>query len=810
MTTHARIIVIGGGIVGVSILYHLAKAGEAEALLLERRELTAGATWHSAGNVHTMSPYANVSALQAYSLRLYDGLSAEVGQDVGSHVVGGIFLAQTPERMVEFKHLAGKFRALGLDYEIIGPAEITRRHPLVNVDDIVGGAWDPEEGYVDPYSVTMGLAAAARKHGGQILRNTQVDGISRLPSGGWRLTAGEATFECEIVVNCAGFWADDVGRMAGVRLPVVNMEHQYLVTETMPEVERLAGELPMIRDTDSQFYMRQEAQGLLIGPWEKRCREAWGGRGAPWSFGQELFPSDLDRMEDELAAIFHRVPALESAGIKRVVNGAISFSPDGRPMMGPVPGVDGFFVCCGNLSGITQGGGLGLAMSQWILEGEPEMDLHYFDVARFGDWTTKAFARARVHEILPLRYDLLYPGLERQQGRGLRTTPIHDALLRHGAVMGQASGWERPLWYAPEGVEPRDEPSFERPNWWEHVGAEARAMAASCGLVEMSSFGKFRVSGPDARRFLDQIGSAKLRAAEGGIALSLFLNARGGIVGDATILTETTGPEESFYLVGATLGAGHYRRWMEHRADGFEVMIEDVTERSAILGLAGPRSRELLNALSSGPEEAPFDSFPFMTAREVELGPVRARALRVSYSGELGWELHCPMTSQRALFDALMAEGEAVGLRLVGSRAMGMLRLEKGYRSWGAEMTTEITPAVAGLERFCSRGKDYLGRAAVDAERATPPARRMVTLEIDPGAPPCWGTEPVLRDDRLIGYVTSGGMGWRTDKMLAVAWIESASAAPGQALRVQILETDHAAVVARDPVYDANNSRLLA
>lgn len=802
MTMHARIIIIGGGIVGVSTLYHLAKAGEQDALLLERRELTAGATWHAAGNVHTQSAYANLSALQAYSLRLYDGLAEELGQTVDSHVVGGFFLAQTKERMEEFKHLAGKFRSLGLEYELVTPEEIKARYPLMNVSDLKGGAWDPEEGYVDPYSVTMGLAAGARKYGGKIRRNTQVDSITRLPSGHWRLTAGGQVFECEIVVNCAGFWANEVANMVGTHLPITNMEHQYLVTESMPTIEALDYELPMIRDTDSQYYLRQEGKGLLLGPWEQNCRAAWGGNPAPWSFGQELFENDFDRIEDELAAICHRIPALETTGIKRVVNGAISFAPDGRPMIGPMPGLPNFYVACGFLGGIAQAGGIGLAMSQWILQGESELDLHFIDVARFGDWTTREFARERSYEILPIRYELIYPGIERNTGRPLKTTPIYSDLLAHGAVMGQVYGWERPLWYAPDGVEAKDEPSFQRPNWWQHVGNEARAMAEACGLSEMSSYGKFRVSGRDAGAFLDHIGSARVPAKAGKVALSLMLNQRGGIIGDLTI--ENSG-DGSFYLVGATLGVALYQRWMENHAGSYAVRIENITDSIAAIGIAGPNSRVLLNELSGGE----FDDFPFMSSKQVEIARVRCKALRVSYSGELGWELHCPMPNQKTLFDTLMDKGATHGLTLMGSRAMGMLRLEKGYRSWGAELTTEITPSAAGLERFCARGKDYIGRTVVDIERQTPPRKRLVTLDIDPEAPPCWGTEPVLKDGRLMGYVTSGGMGWRSGKMLAVAWIDSVEATPGAKLEVQVLLQTYWATVVSDPVFDPNNERLL-
>ena len=802
MLTSARIIVIGGGTVGVSVLYHLAKAGAKDTLLLERRELTAGATWHAAGNVHTQSAYANLSALQAYSLRLYDGLADEVGQEVDSHVVGGFFLAQTKERMEEFKHLAGKFRSLGLEYELVTPQEIKAKYPLMNVVDLQGGAWDPEEGYVDPYSVTMGLAAGARKYGGKIRRNCQINSIERTPSGHCRLTADDEIFECEIVVNCAGFWANEVANMIGTRLPITNMEHQYLVTETIADVATLDYELPMIRDTDSQYYLRQEGKGLLLGPWEQDCRTAWGNGRAPWSFEQELFPDDWERLEDGLAAIFHRIPALENAGIKRGVNGAISFAPDGRPMIGPMPGVPGFFVACGFLGGIAQGGGIGLAMSQWILEGESELDLHFIDVARFGDWTTKEFARERTHEILPLRYELIYPGLERTSGRPLKTSPIFRDLLDHGAVMGQAYGWERPLWFAGKDVDPIDESSFQRPNWWEHVGREAKAMASGCGLSEMSTYGKFRISGPDAAAFLDYVGSAKVPSKAGKVALSLLLNARGGIVGDLTI--ENTG-DGSLYAVGATLAVALYQRWMEDQSFGFDVVIENITDQFAAIGVAGPNSRALLNALSDGD----FDDFPFMTSKTVEIGRVRCKALRVSYSGELGWELHCPMLNQKALFDTLIENGEEHRLVLLGGRAMGMLRLEKGYRSWGAEMTTEISPHAAGLQRFCSRKKDYIGRVAVDRERECPPEKRLITLEIDPTAPPCWGTEPVLMDGELIGYVTSGGMGWRVNKMLAVGWIDSAHAQIGARLQVQVLLQIYDATVIADPAYDANNENLL-
>ncbi len=802
MNRQVEVIVIGGGIVGCSILYHLAKIGVKDAVLLERNELTSGATWHAAGNVHTQSAYANLSALQAYSLRLYDGLAEEVGQEVGSHVVGGFFLAQSQERMREFSFLAGKFRALGLEYELVTPAEIVAKHPLINPDGLVGGAWDPEEGYVDPYSVTMGLAAGARQMGARIERGKRVEAIRR-DANEWVLTVGDETWRCDKLVNCGGFWANDVANMIGARLPITNMEHHYLVTENMPSVETLDYELPMIRDTDSGFYLRQEAQGLLFGPWEEDCRAAWNNQSAPWDFGMELFDDDLDRMEDGIASVFHRVPGIADTGIKRIVNGAISFAPDARPMIGPLPGVPDYFVACGFLGGIAQAGGIGLAMSQWIVDGEPEMDLSFIDVARFGDWTTREFARARTYEVFPRRYEIIYPHAERETGRELRTTPIYARLLEQGAVMGQAYGWERPLWFAPDGVEARDEPSFTRPNWWRYVGEECRALADSVGLIEMSSYAKFEVSGPDAARYLDWIGSAAVPASDGRMALSLLLNDRGGIVGDVTVCRLA---QDRFYLVGATLAEGIYRRWLETQARDYDVDVSVVTSDYAVLGVAGPNSRALLQSLTRADFSA--EAFPFMSAREVEIGGIACRALRVSYSGELGWELHCAMGDQARLFDVLQEAGAAFELRLVGSRSLGNLRLEKGYRSWGSEMTTEVSPHAAGLERFCSQRKDYLGRAAVDAERESPPPKKLATLVVQSDDADCWGSEPVLIDDEVVGYITSGGYGWRSGQSLAVAWLDATHAQPGTELQVQILQQAISARVVADPVYDSGDIKL--
>lgn len=832
MQTH-RIIIIGGGIVGCSALYHLARAGCRDALLIERAELTAGATWHAAGNVHNQNPIPNLSTLQAYSMRLYDGLAAEVGQAVGSHVVGGIFLAQSRARMDEFKFLAGKFRALGLPYQLVTPDDIAAKFPLLNLDGVIGGAWDPDEGYVDPYSVAMGLAAGARKYGAKIIRHTRITAIRRLASGGWRLTAGrdgggsdggsdagEVEFECETVVNAAGFWGNEVAAMVGGRLPIVNMEHQYLVTESMPAVATVESELPLIRDLDAQFYLRQEGDGLLFGPWETDCRMAWGGRPAPWRFGQELFQPDIGRMEAELAAVYHRVPALSRAGIKRVVNGAISFTPDGRGLLGPLPGAPDFFVACGFVSGIAQGGGIGRVLAEWLLEGGTAMDLSFMDVARFGAWATPEFARARVADAFPKRYEIAYPQLEQPSGRGLRASPIYRRLRERGAVFGQAYGWERPLWFAPgDAAAARDAPSFSAPNWWAQVGVEARAAFDAVALFEMSSYSKWRIAGADAAAFLDRVLISRL-PSPGRLALALMLNDRGGIVGDLVLAClARDGDGGDFYAVGATLAEGIYQRWFEQHAAEFDVAVRVATADTAALGVVGPASRELLAGIADATADFAADAFPFMHWRTVAIGGVNCRALRVSYAGELGWELHCRAGDQIALFDAITAAGKHHGLQLAGARALSHLRLEKGYRSWGADITAEVTPAAAGLARFCrpelAEKSGAIGRDAALRDGDARPAKSLATLVFDaPTVAGCWGSEPVFRHshsgdgDDCVGYVTSGGYGWRTGRHLAVGWLASDCCAPGTELSIGIMGEKCQATVAAEPVFDPENARL--
>ena len=803
LPSRADIVVIGGGIVGCSALYHL--AGKAGAVLLEKAELTAGATWHAAGNVHSQNADANLCELQAYSLDLYSRLEKETGRPVGAHRCGGFFLAQTDARMDEFRHLAARFRGMGITCELASVSDVKNAHPLVETKGLKGAMTDPDEGHVDPYSVATALAAAARAKGARVFRNTPVVGLSR-ETGGWRVATPKGGITADAVVNCAGYWADPIARMAGLRLPVVCMEHQYLVTESIPEVASAARELPLIRDTDSGFYMRQEGRGLLAGTWEKDCRQ-WAPDGPPENFANELLPPDLARMEPELTRLFERVPAFAAAGIKRVVNGPIAFAPDGRPLLGPLPGAPGFFMGAGFLSGIAQGGGVGWALAEWILQGEPPMDLSAADAARYGDFADRRYAAARVRDIFPRRYEIVHPALERESGRPKKTSAVHGELQKRGAVFGESFGWERPLWFAPAGTEARDIPDFRRPNWFAAVGEECRAAMNNAVVSDLSSFSKFRVGGKDSDRLIERALTNAPRSP-GKIALALALSPKGGILGDFTVSRDDDG---GFYLAGAGPARNIYLRHFTEIAAREKLKADVVpADDTAILGIAGPKSRNILGALTDCDLQS--ESFPAMSRRDIVVAGVAVSAHRVSFSGEMGWELHCKMSDQPELFRALVEsnrDGESP--RLAGARAMGMMRLEKGYRSWGPELNIEFSPAMAGLDWTCKPdGRDFIGRARILAERKTPPEKRLATLAVDADDADCWGREPVFANGETVGRVTSGGFGFRTETSLAVALLPAKLAAPGTELETDILGRRRPARTVADPLYDPSNARLRA
>src|SRR5262245_17954250 len=787
---------------GASLLYHLAHAGWTDSVLLERGELASGSTWHAAGNTPHFNTSLNLSRIHLTSTDLYRRLEAETGQAVGFHRPGSLRLASVPDRMDEYLRHRGKARTIGLPFEVIGPDEVRRLHPLVETRGLLGAAWNPEDGHVDPTSVTRALAKGARDRGARVERHRRVKAIERTAGGEWRVVTDRSDLLVEVVVNTAGTWAREVGQLVGLDLPIVPMEHQYLVTEAIPEIEALGRELPLLREVDVSYYLRQEAEGLLLGPYERGAKP-FGVGGIPPSFGADLLPPDPERLRSIIEAAMTRVPALARAGIQRIVNGPITYTPDGNPLVGPAFGLPGFWLACGLSFGITQAGGIGQYLAEWIIQGQPSIDLWELDPRRYGAYATECHAVARCVDIYEAEYAIVYPQDDRRPGRPARTSPLYDRFRAAGAVFGARNGWERPYWFAPAGTEPRDRPSFRRTNWFDAVGREARAVRERAGLLELSSFAKYEVHGPGAEPFLDRLSGNRL-PRPGRIALSQLLTPRGMIECDVTI---TRLEPERFLVLSAAVAELHDLDWLRRHAptDG-SVVIENVTPRWGVLILAGPRARDVLARITDA--DLSNEAFPWLSARQIQAGSAPVRALRINFVGELGWELHHPVEYQVGLYEALKSAGEAVGLVDFGLRAMDSLRLEKAYRAWGADINTEVTPLEAGLERFVAFDKgDFIGRDALLRQRQEGVQKRLATLAVDALDAECWGNEAVWIDDHVVGITTSGGYGYCLGQSLAVAYVDAAVATPGRHLTVEILSERRPAVVLTEPPYDPENHR---
>jgi len=803
MRSHVQVAVIGGGIVGCSILYHLTRLGWRDVVLLERSELTSGSTWHAAANMHMLHGVPNVARLQRYSAELYRRLEAETGQSCGIHNPGGLYLASSRARLDEFKTQRARARYLGLEFEFLTMAEVKRLNPLVRTDALHGAMFDPADSHVDPAGVPHALAKGARAAGAEILRQTPVVELAPQDDGGWRVVTPQGTIVAERVVNAAGLWAREVGALAGAYLPLQPMEHQYLVTDRIPELAALGREIPLTRDYDAEYYLRQEGQGLLLGAYERDGRP-WAVDGTPADFGQELLPPDIERIAANYAAAAEQIPCLAEAGIKRVVNGPMVFSPDGLPLLGPMPGLRNYWVAVGVMAGFSQGGGIGMALAEWMAEGEPPMDLFALDVARFGDYATPSYTLARVRENYSKRFGIAYPFEERAAGRPVRTTPVYHRQAAARAVFGPVFGLERPLWFAPEGAEPRDVLTFRRANWFEAAGREARGLRAGVGLIDISSFAKYEVDGPAAEAFLDRLLANRLPSRPGRICLSPMLNPAGGIVGDFTV---TRLDRDRFHLLGSGAAERYHLRRFAAALPPRGVRLRAVSAERGAFAIAGPNARELLARLT--PADVSNASFPFLTARELDLGPIRALVLRVAYTGDLGYELHVPIERQAALYDALLAAGRDLGLTLVGARAMDSLRLEKSYGRWGAEYTADVAPREAKLDRYVRLDKgEFVGRAALLRSRNEAPRYALVTLTVDVADADCVGNEPVWHDGEVVGAVSSGGFGHSVGKSIALAYVRPELERGGAEIAVEILGDKRPATLCETCLFDPAGLRL--
>ena len=800
MRTHAQAVVIGGGVVGCSILYHLAKQGWTDVVLLERSELTSGSTWHAAANIHGLHDSTNISRLQHYTMTLYKELEAETGQSCGVFQPGSLYLAQTQDREHQLRLQEAKARRYKMNFHEVSRDEAERLHPLVNFDGIRCIMYEPDGGNVDPSGVTNAYAVGARQRGAEIHRFTPVTGTEQQPDGSWIVRTDKGDIRTPWVINAAGLWAREVAAMAGVDLPLIPTEHQYFVTETIAEIAALDQRLPSVADRDGEYYLRQEGQGLLVGAYERDMR-FWAEDGTPQGFGHELFADDLDRIEDNMLRAIDRVPVVGTAGIKRVINGPMIWSPDASALFGPVPELQGYFCCCGIIPGFSQNGGLGKLAAEWIIDGEPSLDLFGWDMARYGSWAGKAFTKARVQDQYAHRFKIHFPGEERAAGRPVRTRPAHALQSDMGAVFGLNYGWEHPLYFD---ADTPDSAGFARQPWWNSVGREAKMLREKAGIIDISNFAKYRVQGSGAEDWLNAVFANRMPTQVGRSALTPLIGKRGGIAGDFTVTR--LAPDE-FWVVGSGMAERFHQRFFRQVPLPQGTTFDSLTYAVCGFNVAGPRARDILSRLTNA--DLSNTAFAFFRSARITVAGVDCVAIRVSFTGDLGWELHCHAADQVVLYQALLDAGREFGAGPVGGRALMSLRVEKGYGSWGRDYSPEYWPQECGLDGLIRRDKEFLNKEAWLAIADNPARERMVVLEVNAREADATGGEPVfLPDGTPAGQVSSGAYGYSVGTSLALAYLRADLAVPGQAVSVAVLGRDTPAVVLDHPPFDPTGERL--
>lgn len=813
----ARVVIIGGGIVGVSALYHLARAGWRDCLLVERNELTAGSTWHAAGNVPTFAGDWSIMNMQRYSTELYRGLGEAVEYPINYHVTGSLRLAHSAERMLEFHRACGMGRRQGIGMQVLGVDELAGLYPFLQTHDLAGGLYDPTDGDIDPAQVTQALAKGARDLGAQIVRFCPVTGVRRAGANRgaeWVVATLRGEVRCEYVVNAAGYYAAEVGRMFGRAVPMMVMSHQYMLFETIPELAAWSSEagrkLPLLRDVDSSYYLRQEKHGMNLGPYEATCRAAWATADEPMpdDFAFQLFPDDLDRLEWHLTDAMERVPILASAGLARVINGPIPYTPDGNPLIGPMPGVPNAFEACVFTFGIAQGGGAGKVLAEWVTEGRPEWDVWSCDPRRFTAFAAAPdYSLAKGLEVYGNEYAMHFPRRVWPAGRDRKLSPIHDRTRALGAQFAPYNGWERPIWYA----RPEDDVSeastltWRRDGPWQaRVREECLAVRDAAGLLDLPGFSRVRLEGAGAGDWLSGLMAGAL-PRPGRAGLGYFADADGRIVTEMSVLTLDP---DRFLLMTAAVAQWHDLDWLARHlpADG-SIVLRDETDDLTCQLLTGPRSREILAAVTDADLAAPW-----LTHQAAVIAGRPCRLVRMSFAGELGWEIHAALADAPAIFEAVWAAGAPLGLRPFGMYALDCLRLEKGYRAWKADLSSDYTLLEAGLGRFVRRdGSAFLGRDALVAERARGPRRQLVTLTVEPCEldPPPAAT--IRHAGRAVGEVTSAGMGYRVGRLIALGMVEAALAVPGTGVEIEVYDRVLRAVVERESaLWDPGNARLRA
>ena len=836
MKESAQAVVIGGGVVGASVLYHLTRAGWTDVVLIERTELTAGSTWHSAGGMHTLNGDPNVAKLQQYTIDLYQEIEEISGQDCGIHITGGVMLADTPERLDWLKMSHARGRYLGMDTELISVAEAKALLPILEEQYFVGAMFDAHEGHVDPSGVTHAYAKAARQAGAEVYRNTWARAIERNADGTWRVQlidtgTGEdaGAISCDHVVNAGGLWAREVGRMVGIELPVLAMQHMYLLTEDIPAVAdynaATGREFHHAIDFGGEIYMRQEGGGLLLGTYERNGRP-WSPTETPWDFGMQLLDPDLDHIADSLEVGFRHFPIFADAGIKQVVNGPFTFSPDGNPLLGPIRGLAGYWSACAVMAGLSQGGGVGLALANWMNDGDPGFDVWAMDVARFGDWANLAYTNVKVRENYSRRFRIQFPNEHLPAGRPLATSPIHDRLCAHNAVWGVGYGLEAALWFQEPGLEPVEAVTFARSNAWDQVRAEVQAVRSGVGLMETTGFAKFEFEGPGARAWLDELVTNRV-PAPGRMALAPMVNERGMLIGDLTVAclpaargtaegpadsvvggaTSNVDHAERFMVFGSGVAERYYQRWFDqHLPSDGSVQYQTHGWELCGLAIAGPEARTLLSQLTA--TDVSNHAFPFMRFQRIDLGLAPVLCGRVSYTGDLGYEFWMPASMQRYVFDLLLDAGAEFGLRLFGLHALNSLRLDKGFGSWAREYRPLYTPFEAGLGRFVKLDKQFVGRDALAAAERSGPTSKLVTFIVDAADHDVIGDEPIWHDNEVVGWVTSGGYSHHVDESVALGYVPFALAHADTGFEIEIAGDRRPAAVVDGCLWDPAAERM--
>ncbi len=803
MKGHVQALVIGGGVVGCSVLYHLTKLGWRDVALCERKELTAGSSWHAAGAIHSLNGDPAMSRLQAYTVELYPELERLSGQNIGLHYPGGLNVAATQERWDLLRADVARHKTMNLRTELVGPAEIRALCPIMDTSGVYGAIYDPHEGHLDPSGATLAFAKAARLNGAEIYRHTRVLALTPTGRGSWRVETDRGSIEADHVVNAAGLWAREIGRMVGVDLPLLPMEHHYLITEDLPELAQASRELPVVVDLDGEMYMRQERRGVLLGVYETPATP-WAAGGTPWDYGEtELLPPDLDRLTTALEKGFTRFPSLQTAGIRRIVNGPFTFTPDGNPLVGPVPGVPNFWSACGVMAGFCQGGGVGLALSTWMITGEPDGDVYALDVARFGDYASKTYVAEKASEFYSRRFRIAYPNEYWPAGRPCKTSALHQRLIARRAVHGVSFGLEYPLYFAPPEDPVAETPTLRRSNAFTPVGHECRHVRRSGGVLDASSFSKFEFRGPMAARCLDRLLAGRLPGV-GRAKLTPMLADSGRLMGDLT--TVCLAPDR-FIVFGSGYLQSWHERWFRAQLPTSGVELRNLSNDWGGIALFGPRSRELLSQLVG--EDVGNAALPFMAARWVDVGVAPALLMRISITGELGYEIHAPQVYLGPIYDRLMSAAVPLGVIDVGMYALLSLRMEKGIGIWSREFSRDYTPAESGLARFVAYDKsDFVGRDAALADRERPPSRRLSLLEVDACDAEANYLEPIWDGEQRVGFVTSAAYGHTCGKSLALAYLSAATAAPGKPLEVTVLGERRRCRVLDEVPVDPSGARM--